>query len=54
MTKEAQVNRATFYAHFSDKYELIEYLIGDFDSISINNRTSGTVMFYHESIHQLV
>lgn len=54
IAKEAQVNRATFYAHFNDKYDLIEYLMGDFASASINNRTSGIVKFDQESIYQLV
>ena len=27
ITSEATINRATFYAHFSDKYELLNYLI---------------------------
>lgn len=54
ITKGAQVNRATFYAHFKDKYDLMEYLMGDFASASIDNRTSGVVKFDEESIHQLV
>jgi AcrR family transcriptional regulator len=54
IAKEAQVNRATFYAHFNDKYDLIEYLMGDFASASIYNRTSGIVKFDQESIYQLV
>src|SRR5690606_32699110 len=54
ITKGAQVNRATFYAHFNDKYDLIEYLMGDFASASINNRTSGIVKFNQDSIYQLV
>ena len=27
ITKGAQVNRATFYAHFEDKYDLIDYVM---------------------------
>lgn len=29
ITDEATVNRATFYSHFEDKYELIEFVISD-------------------------
>ncbi|MFS0855853.1 TetR/AcrR family transcriptional regulator [Paenibacillus taichungensis] len=54
ITKEAQVNRATFYAHFNDKYDLIEYLMGDFASVSINKHTLGIVKFDQDSIYQLV
>lgn len=54
ITKGAQVNRSTFYAHFKDKYDLMEYLMGDFASTSIDNRTSGVVKFDEESINQLV
>jgi AcrR family transcriptional regulator len=28
ITKDATVNRATFYAHFKDKYELVSYAMG--------------------------
>lgn len=54
ITKGAQVNRATFYAHFNDKYDLIDYIMGDFASASIENHTSGVVKFDLDSIHQLV
>lgn len=54
ITKGAQVNRATFYAHFNDKYDLIDFIMGDFASASIENRTSGIVKFDQDSIHQLV
>lgn len=29
LTKGAGVNRATFYAHFGDKYELLDYIVND-------------------------
>lgn len=54
ITKGAKVNRATFYAHFSDKYELLEYIMGDSASAAIVNRTSGVVKFDQDSINQLV
>lgn len=28
ITQRAKVNRATFYAHFNDKYELLDYMMG--------------------------
>lgn len=54
ITRGAQVNRATFYAHFNDKYDLIDFIMGDFASASIENHTSGVVKFDLDSIHQLV
>lgn len=54
LTRGAQVNRATFYAHFNDKYDLIDFIMGDFASASIENHTSGVEKFDLDSIHQLV
>ncbi|WP_374019574.1 TetR/AcrR family transcriptional regulator [Paenibacillus thiaminolyticus] len=54
LTERAQVNRATFYAHFNDKYELLDYIVGDSASTAIMNRTKGEVKFDKESIAQLV
>ncbi|MGG4108928.1 TetR/AcrR family transcriptional regulator [Paenibacillus lautus] len=54
ITRGAQVNRATFYAHFNDKYDLIDFIMGDFASASIENHTSGVVKFDLDSIHQLI
>ncbi len=54
IAKGAQVNRATFYAHFNDKYELLDYIVGDSASKAILNRTEGKVHFKQESIAQLV
>ncbi|WP_438490955.1 TetR/AcrR family transcriptional regulator [Paenibacillus sp. IHBB 3054] len=54
ITKGAQVNRATFYAHFTDKYELLDYVMGDSASAAIVKRTAGVVKFDQDSIHQLV
>ncbi|WP_241763920.1 TetR/AcrR family transcriptional regulator [Paenibacillus peoriae] len=54
LTKGAQVNRATFYAHFNDKYELLDYIVGESASSVVKNRTSGIVKFDKESIYQLV
>lgn len=54
ITAEAHVNRATFYAHFNDKYELLDYIVGDSASAAIVNRTKGEVKFDQDSIAQLV
>ncbi|WP_260845604.1 TetR/AcrR family transcriptional regulator [Paenibacillus sp. Y412MC10] len=54
ITRVAQVNRATFYAHFNDKYDLIDFIMGDFASESIQNHTSGVVKFDLDSISQLI
>jgi AcrR family transcriptional regulator len=54
LAKGAQVNRATFYAHFYDKYELLDYIMGDSASAAIEKRTSGVVKFDQDSINQLV
>jgi AcrR family transcriptional regulator len=54
LTKGAQVNRATFYAHFNDKYELLDYIVDQSAAAVIENRTSGVAKFDKESIHQLV
>ncbi|MET3544896.1 AcrR family transcriptional regulator [Paenibacillus favisporus] len=54
ITRGAQVNRATFYAHFNDKYDLIDFIMGDFASASIENHTSGVVKFDLDSIRQLI
>ncbi|GGD81271.1 TetR family transcriptional regulator [Paenibacillus nasutitermitis] len=54
ITSSAQVNRATFYAHFNDKYELLDYIMGDSASTAIENRTAGVVKCDQDSINQLV
>jgi len=53
LTSRAKVNRATFYAHFYDKYELFEYIHGVSAETVISERTSGRVGFDAESMKQL-
>lgn len=50
----AKVNRATFYAHFNDKYELLDYMMGDSASAAIRERTAGEVKIERDSMVQLV
>lgn len=54
LTERAQVNRATFYAHFKDKYDLLDYIMGDSASKAIEHRTAGSYTFDQESITQLI
>lgn len=54
ITTAAHVNRATFYAHFNDKYALLDHIMGDSASNAILSRTSGVVKFDQNSITQLV
>lgn len=54
ITKGAHVNRATFYAHFTDKFDLLDYIIGDSISASIIKQTKGEVKFELDTIYQLV
>lgn len=54
LTRGAKVNRATFYAHFNDKYELLDYMIDKSATTVIEERTSGVVRFDEDSISQLV
>ena len=39
VTDKAQINRATFYAHFQDKYALLDYSIGQMFKQEIEKRT---------------
>ncbi|MCE5002386.1 TetR/AcrR family transcriptional regulator [Staphylococcus pseudoxylosus] len=54
ITKGAKVNRATFYAHFEDKYDLIDYIMEDFATVTIENYVSETMIFNQENISQLI
>lgn len=53
LTKGAHVNRATFYAHFNDKYELLDYIVDESASNVIAKHTSKVEKF-EDIIYQLV
>lgn len=54
LTNGAKVNRATFYAHFNDKYDFLDYIVDESAQAAIENRTMGVYKFDEERIHQLV
>ncbi|MEB8127699.1 TetR/AcrR family transcriptional regulator [Staphylococcus succinus] len=54
IAKGAQVNRATFYAHFEDKYDLIDYIMEDFATASIENYIPDNMIFNQKNISQLI
>jgi AcrR family transcriptional regulator len=54
ITNRAGVNRATFYAHFSDKYELLDYSIRMQFRQELEKRTLNVCTFSMENLHALI
>lgn len=54
LTERAQINRATFYAHFQDKYDLLDEVIGDSAMELLNAHTQDVCAFHKDNIKQLV
>ena len=57
--KESLINRSTFYDHFNDKYELIEYLMNDMrnelnERINKSNKTNTIKEYYIELMRVLL
>ena len=57
--KESLINRSTFYDHFNDKYELIEYLMNDMrneliEKINKSNKTNTIKEYYIELMRVLL
>jgi AcrR family transcriptional regulator len=50
ITEKATVNRATFYAHFTDKFEILEATITRTSMTSIADRISGRTLLNAETI----
>ncbi len=54
ITERATVNRATFYAHFSDKYALLDSIIREQFQHSVAERLPSTPMWGRQSLHMLI
>lgn len=54
LTERAQINRATFYAHYQDKYDLLDEVIGDPAMALIKEYTQDVCTFTKDKIKQLV
>jgi len=47
VTDKAEINRTTFYAHFPDKYALLDYSISQMFMQEIDNRTLNECLSIH-------
>lgn len=54
IAERATVNRATFYAHFVDKYALLEQSVGDWFRETMAKRVSTAAPFTRGNLHLLV
>lgn len=54
ITARAGINRATFYAHFPDKYALLDYAIGERFRAEIERRMLNVCEFQLENLRTLV
>src|SRR5215211_7289443 len=54
VTDKAQINRATFYAHFHDKYVLLDYSISQMFMQEIEKRTLNACHYTPENLKYLI
>ena len=54
IAERADVNRATFYTHFVDKYALLDYTVSDWFRQTLTSRVSVTSPFNQANLHLLV
>jgi AcrR family transcriptional regulator len=54
VTGKAEINRATFYAHFSDKYALLDYSISQMFKQEIEKRTLNACHYSPENLRNLI
>lgn len=54
VTEKAQINRATFYAHFQDKYALLDYSINQMFRNEIKKRTLDVCHYSTDNLRNLI
>jgi len=54
VTDKAQINRATFYKHFQDKYKLLDYSISQMFMQEIEKRTLNACHYTPEDLRNLI
>src|SRR4030095_15595636 len=54
VTDKAEINRATFYAHFQDKYDLLNKAIGKIFKQEIEKRTLDACHYTPENLKNLI
>jgi AcrR family transcriptional regulator len=54
VTDKAQINRATFYAHFQDKYALLDYSISQLFKQEIEKRTLNACHYTPDNLRNLI
>lgn len=54
ITEKAGINRATFYAHFEDKYKLLDYWISQMFMQEIEKRTLDARQYSDENLRALI
>ena len=54
VTDKAEINRATFYAHFPDKYALLDYSIQKMFMTEIEKRTLNVCSYSQDNLRNLI
>ncbi len=54
VTDKAEINRATFYAHFQDKYTLLDYSINQMFMQEIDKRTLNVCSYSADNLRTLI